>query len=89
MLILRTRFLWSGFLFCIVGGGIILYQISESCENTALANTFYGYPWCSDILEHINLTFVGVVALIAGAIILALGGALHWILEPTEAGVTD
>lgn len=82
--LLRTRFLLTGVVLFLVGGGIILYHISESCEDAALANTFSGYPWCSDVLTHINLTFVGVIALVAGIIVLALGASFHWVLEPSK-----
>jgi hypothetical protein len=67
-----------------VGVGVVLYQASESCEDSALANAYRGYPWCSDILDHINLTFVGVIALLAGVVVIGLGGPLHWILEKDE-----
>jgi hypothetical protein len=43
-------------------------------------------------LDHVNLTFIGVVALFAGVVILALGGPLHWLLEPSsepEDGAMD
>ena len=45
----------------------------------------HAYPWCSDVLDHINFTFVGVLSLFAGIIVLALGGSLHWLLEPSKA----
>jgi hypothetical protein len=86
---MRTRFILAGLLFCFVGGGIVFYQISESCEDSALANVYAGYPWCSNILEHINLTFLGVLALIVGIIILVLGSSLHWILEPSAPDTID
>ena len=57
------------------------YQVSESCEDNTLAGAYKGYPWCTDILDHINLTFAGVVALLAGILALAFGGPLHWVLE--------
>jgi len=69
---------------CLIGVGIVYYQVSESCEDSTLAGTYRGYPWCTDILDHINLTFVGVAALLAGIIVLALGGPLHWVLEPSS-----
>jgi hypothetical protein len=61
----------------------VFYQISESCEDSAIANAYSGYPWCTDVLDHINLTFIGIVALLVGMVVLALGGPLHWILEPS------
>ena len=81
---MRTVFLVAGAILCLVGAGVVLYQLSESCEDSALANANWLYPWCSDMLDHINLTFVGVLALFAGIVNLALGGTLHWILEPDE-----
>jgi len=80
---LRTGYIISGILLCLVGVGIVLYQVSESCEDSTLAGVYKGYPWCTDILDHINVTFVGVVALFAGIVVLALAGPLHWILEPS------
>ncbi len=68
-----------------IGGGVVFYQLSESCEDSPLASAAHPYPWCSDVLDHINLTFIGVLALFAGVVVLALGGALHWLLEPTKA----
>jgi len=62
---------------------MVLYQLSESCEDSALASASWMYPWCSDMLDHINLTFLGVLALFAGLVVLALGGTLHWLLEPS------
>jgi len=79
---MRTTFLVAGAVLLFMGAGIVLYQLSESCEDSALANANWMYPWCSDMLDHINLTFVGVLALFAGLVVLALGGTLHWILEP-------
>jgi hypothetical protein len=87
--LMRTRFLLSGLLFCLVGAGIILYQVSESCENSELASTYSGYPWCSDVMEHINLTFVGVMAVIVGIIILALGVSPLWNRKPSEIDTTE
>lgn len=75
-------FLVAGVFLCLIGAGVILYQLSESCEENPLAN--HTYPWCSDVLDHINFTFVGVLALFAGIVTLALGGSLHWILEPDK-----
>ena len=69
---------------CLIGVGIVYYQVSESCEDNTLAGAYKGYPWCTDILDHINLTFAGVVALAVGIVVLALGGPLHWILEPSS-----
>ena len=71
-------------MMCLIGLGIVYYQVSESCEDNTLASAYKGYPWCTDILDHINLTFAGVVALLAGIVVLALGGPLHWILEPSS-----
>jgi hypothetical protein len=68
-------------MLCLIGVGIVYYQISESCEDNSLAGAYKGYPWCTDILDHINFTFAGVVALFVGIVVLALGGPLHWILE--------
>ncbi len=68
-----------------IGAGVVFYQISESCEDSPLASAAHPYPWCSDVLDHINLTFVGVLALFAGVVVLALGGTLHWLLEPSKA----
>jgi hypothetical protein len=81
---MRTTFLVAGAVLLFMGAGIVLYQLSESCEDSALANANWMYPWCSDMLDHINLTFVGVLALFAGLVVLALGGTLHWILEPSK-----
>ena len=78
---MRTAFLVSGAVLLTVGVGVVLYQLSESCEDSALAHANWVYPWCSDMLDHINLTFVGVLALFAGILVLALGGTLHWVLE--------
>ena len=63
---------------------MVIYQMSESCEDSSLASSAHPYPWCSDVLDHINLTFAGILALFAGVVVLALGGALHWILEPSK-----
>ena len=82
--VVRTSFLVAGLVRCLAGAGVVLYQLSESCEDSALANANWIYPWCSDVLDHVNFTFVGVVALFAGAVFLALGGPLHWILEPAK-----
>lgn len=81
---MRTGYLLAGILLCLIGVGVVLYQVSESCEDNTLANAYKGYPWCTDILDHVNLTFVGVVALFAGILILALGGPLHWLLESSS-----
>jgi len=80
---LRGGYLVGGILVCIAGIGIVFYQISESCEDSTIASAYAGYPWCTDILDHINLTFIGVIALLVGIVVLALGGPLHWILEPS------
>ena len=81
---LRVGYVFSGILLCLIGVGVVFYQLSESCEDSTLANAYKGYPWCTDILDHVNLTFVGVVALLAGIIILSLGGPLHWLFEPSQ-----
>ena len=84
---MRAAYIVAGVMMCLIGGGVVLYQVSESCEDNTLAGAYKGYPWCTDVLDHINLTFVGVVALLAGIILLALGGPLHWVLEPsTDSG---
>ena len=80
---MRRGYLLAGILLCLIGVGVVLYQVSESCEDNTLANAYRGYPWCTDVLDQINLTFVGVVVLMAGVVIVALGGPLHWILEPS------
>jgi hypothetical protein len=81
---LRAGYVFSGILLFLVGVGVVLYQVSESCEDNTLASAYKGYPWCVDILDHVNLTFIGLVALFAGVVILALGGPLHWVLEPSS-----
>ncbi len=81
---MRTRFLLSGVLLCFAGAAVVLYQLSESCEDNVLAGAYQGYPWCTDILSHINLTFVGVLAVIVGVVVLALGGPLRWIGSGSE-----
>jgi hypothetical protein len=86
---LKTDYLLSGILLCLIGAGVVFYQVSESCEDSTLANAYQGYPWCSDILDHINLTFLGVIALFVGILVLALGGPLHWVLEPGEKPPAD
>lgn len=80
---MKAGFLVSGIVACLFGAGVVLYQLSESCEDSAAEIANHLYPWCSDVLDHINLTFVGVLALFAGLVILALGGPLHWLLEPS------
>ena len=74
----------AGVLLLLIGVGVVYYQISESCEDNTLAGAYKGYPWCTDIDDHLNITFVGVMALLLGAVALALGGPLHWILEPSS-----
>ncbi len=81
---LRAGYVFAGVLLCLVGVGVVLYQLHESCEDSTLAGAYKGYPWCTDVLEHINLTFVGVVALMVGVVVLFLGGPLHWLLEPSS-----
>jgi hypothetical protein len=83
---MMTVFLITGVVLCLLGLGVVFYQLSESCEDSALANANWLYPWCSDMLDHINLTFVGVLVLFAGIVVLALGGTLHWLLEPSKGG---
>ena len=85
---MRVFFLVAGLVLFIAGAGVVLYQLSESCEDSALASANWIYPWCSDVLDHVNFTFVGVVALFAGAVILALGGPFHWLLEPARGEVS-
>ena len=79
---MRPAYLVPGLVLLILGAAVVFYEVSESCEDSPLASAYRFYPWCSDVLDHINFTFVGVLALFAGAIILALGGRLHWLLEP-------
>ena len=89
---MRSSYVLTGVFLCLIGVGVVFYQISESCEDSTLAGAYKGYPWCTDILDHVNLTFVGVLALAAGAVVLLLGGPLHWVLEPsaeTENTVPD
>jgi hypothetical protein len=74
----RTGFLVAGVGLLVAGALVIFNQLSESCEESVQTI----YPWCNDILDHVNLTFVGVLALFAGVVVLALGWKLHWILEP-------
>ena len=81
---MRTWFLVVGTVLLLFGAGVIVYQLSESCEDSVLAKANWMYPWCSDMLDHINWTFVGVLVLFAGAVVLALGGTLHWLLEPSK-----
>jgi hypothetical protein len=81
---LRGGYLVAGIILCLIGVGVVYYQVSESCEDNTLAGAYKGYPWCTDVLDHINLTFAGVVALLTGVAVLALGGPLHWILEPSS-----
>lgn len=71
-------------MLCLIGAGTVLYQINESCEDNTLASAYKGYPWCTDILDHVNLTFLGVLALLAGITVIILGGPLHWLLEPSS-----
>jgi uncharacterized membrane protein YidH (DUF202 family) len=81
---LRSAFLVLGIALCLLGGGVILYQLSESCEDSAFAGASQFYPWCSDVLDHVNFTFVGVLVLFVGVVVLALGGSLHWMVEPSK-----
>ncbi len=83
---MRTWFMAAGLALCLIGGAIIFYQVSESCEDAGLSSVYSGYPWCVDILDHINLTFVGVMAVVGGVLVLALGSSLHWFLEPVSPG---
>jgi len=80
--VLRSTYLVAGVFLILIGAGVVFYQLSESCEDSPLASSMHPFPWCSDVLDHINFTFVGVIALFAGVLVLALGGSLHWILEP-------
>jgi len=80
----RSTFLIAGAFLILIGAGVVLYQLSESCEDSPVSNPMHAYPWCSDVLDHINFTFVGVLSLFAGIIVLALGGSLHWLLEPSK-----
>jgi len=85
----RTGFLISGIVLCLVGAGFVLYQLSEACEEGAVENANRMLPWCSDVLDHLNLTFIGVLALFAGIVVLALGGSLHWLLEPSKEAPSE
>jgi len=78
---MRTSYVLFGILLILIGVGVVFYQVSESCEDSAIAYAYQGYPWCTDILDHINFTFVGVIALFLGIIVIGLGGPLHWVLE--------
>jgi hypothetical protein len=82
---MRAAFVVAGIFLCLIGAGVVFYQLSESCEDSALAGAYHGYPWCTDVLDHINLTFAGVAALLVGVVVLALGGPLHWVLERSPA----
>ena len=81
---MRAAFLVPGIVLCLAGAGLILYQLSESCENGATESVTHLYPWCTEVLDRINFTFVGVLGLFIGVVILVLGGPLHWILEPSK-----
>ncbi len=83
---MRATYLIAGVFLILIGAGVVFNQLSESCEASPLTNSTHAYPWCSDVLDHINLTFVGVIALFAGILLLALGGSLHWVLEPSKEG---
>lgn len=83
---MRGGYIIAGVMLCLIGVGIVYYQVSESCEDSTLSGAYKGYPWCTDVLDHINLTFAGVVALLVGLVVLALGGPLHWLLERPKAG---
>jgi hypothetical protein len=85
--IVRSAFIIAGAVLCLLGAGLIFYQLSESCEDSLTAN--HVYPWCSDVLDHVNLTFGGVLILFGGVMVLALGGTLHWVLEKSRDGVDD
>jgi hypothetical protein len=82
----RPTYLVAGAFLVLIGCGVVFYQLSESCENSPLGGAMHPFPWCSDVLDHINLTFVGILSLFAGIIVLALGGSLHWVLEPRRTG---
>jgi hypothetical protein len=81
---MRTGFLAAGIALLLLGAGVVFYQLSESCEENGLETAHTIYPWCNDILDHVNLTFIGVLALFAALVLLALGGPLHWLLEPSR-----
>ena len=81
---MRSGFVVAGAMLALIGIGVVYYQVSETCEDSTVAGAYKGYPWCTDVLDHINLTFVGVVALLGAALMLALGGPLHWLLEPSK-----
>jgi uncharacterized membrane protein len=81
---LKTAFLVVGIVLCLLGGAVVFFQLSESCEDSPLAGAYRSFPWCSDALDHINFTFLGLLALFAGIIVLALGSRLHWLLEPGD-----
>ncbi len=78
---MRPAFLAVGLVLCLIGVGGVVYQLSESCEDSTLPSANHTLPWCSDVLDHINWTFVGVLALFAGVVVLALGSRWHWVLE--------
>jgi len=80
---LRSSYVITGIFLCLIGVGVVFYQVSESCEDSTLAGAYKGYPWCTDVLDHVNLTFVGVLALLAGVTVILFGGPLHWIFEPS------
>ncbi len=84
---MRPAFLALGVVLCTLGVEVIFYQLSESCESNSVASSNLLYPWCTDVLDHINFTFVGIVALFAGVVVLALGSSLHWLVEPPEPEV--
>jgi hypothetical protein len=86
---LRITYLVVGAVLCLVGVATVFYQFSESCEDSTLAGAYQGYPWCSDVLDHINLTFAGVIAVLAGVIVFVLGGPLHWVVEAGKSEPTD
>lgn len=81
---MRATYLIAGIFLILIGAGVVIYQLSESCEDSPFASSAHPYPWCSDVLDHINFTFLGIIALFAGVVVLALGSALHWILEPSK-----
>ena len=81
---MKTAFLVVGIVLLLLGGAVVFYQLSESCEDSPLASQYRSFPWCSDALDHINFTFLGLLALFAGIVVLALGSTLHWLLESSD-----
>ena len=86
---MRRAFLLAGVVLVLLGAVAILHQVSEACEDNELGAAYAGYPWCSDILDQMNWTFVGVMAAFAGVLVVALGGPLHWVLEREPRAVAQ